>query len=68
MTDKIKRLFCKHRWKLLRWRWFVDVDERGGRPRIETKCECRKCLKVQCFVVPVEEQEIFVKTYPDLEV
>ena len=66
MLDKIKRLFCRHRWKLLRWRWqfYCDVPNR----RIETKCECRKCGKVQFFIVPVEEQEIFVKTYPELEV
>lgn len=65
MKNLIKRLFCQHNWKLLRWRWnCVDYDAR----RIETKCECYRCGEVRCFIVPREEEAMFTKTYPDLEV
>lgn len=65
MRNLIKRLFCRHRWKVLRWRYFHGYS--GNEPTlIETECQCRKCGKIDYFVVPRKDRAAFEEQYKEM--
>lgn len=46
----MRKLFCKHQWKLLKWR-YVRPSETSGL-MVGVLCECKKCGRVSQGLIP----------------
>ena len=64
---KLKQLFCKHNYKVLRWHYTHGIN--GDEPHIiEAELECVKCGKISYCDISRDKMAKFEKIFKDKKV